>query len=937
MSVREQYNILLNKEYSYSLINEVNELKERCIYENNTEFIYKCNILIADIHIKYQNNTEALNLLSKDIKSIDKTIFRNIYLDYLDRLIYLYINKRNYHVAIRYIQDKESIFTDEDVDSLNRLYLEYSYAYGEMNDLEKSESYLLKILNNDPIDSLKSIVYSNLTKIQIDKNELTKAKEYLNQALLYIVDQESSIYCDYLLAKICVLDGQPKEALQLYENIFVNEEINTMTLAMMNDYLKLLNSLKKYDKALLLMNKLSLFINACNDLEIIKNFFQNKLDYFIATKDNSNISVTMNEIKEIEKQISENEKEIINTNLEDDKQNLQEKTKEEAFNKIDLLTSLVDTALKGNTLREIIMDFSMKVQKIIDFEELQFVLFNKIDEKEYQMSNFINCLRFKNNRLYEKEIEYEKLKGTIVERMINNDKPVIMDLSSITFDIRNLFNDKLYSEEGIKYLNSVPCLYKDDTFAAVIFSSSVVDLTDHANTVLIKVASKLLETSLVVQFINENKSNLEQLTNFVINEYNVGLFQSNNNTIYLSKEVQRLLNIKNDTISIDKYIKNISKSDIDRFIEARSSNENYNIKYKYQLNDRLVEVHEIGEPVTDLNGKVLYYQGAIKSLEETSVGYALSEKDLLNRINELKDNTKNLEFRFSLIKIRGFIDEYDDVKKNFGVEPYYLNDGSFIVILENESNQRTLDKLIKPYFDRSSIVRYPRDIIKLDEILDLASLMLEENKLYFSNDVYRGFIKKNDIINKIKSVSETNMQLISLSYDCFDSEDLFEIKPQLYGIDEKENIYKYLPKDLLTAYENKFIETLLENLTDKKCFFNFSNNSIYKAITEYTDKNFENVSFVMYEFNKLTPVIIEKLKIQNKQIYIDYNLINKLDAYYFTTGVIKGIYIDFNTKVEFNKINRLLNMFDLSLICYNNTYDYNKVCVYNNYKKVINK
>ena len=44
----------------------------------------------------------------------------------------------------------------------------------------------------------------------------------------------------------------------------------------------------------------------------------------------------------------------------------------------------------------------------------------------------------------------------------------------------------------------------------------------------------------------------------------------------------------------------------------------------------------------------------------------------------------------------------------------------------------------------------------------------------------------------------------------------------------------------------------------------------------------------------LTPVIIEKLKTHNKQIYIDYNLINKLDAYYFTTGVIKGIYIERN-------------------------------------------
>jgi len=937
MTIREQYNILLNKEYSYSLINEVNELKERCYLENNTEFIYKCNILISDIYIEYQNNSEALNLLSNDIKKIDKVVFKNIYLDYLDRLIYLYINKRNYHVAIRYIQDKETYISEDDIDSINRLYLEYSYAYAEMNDLDKSEEYLIKILDNEPIDSLKSIVYSNLTKIQIDKNEINKAQEYLNQALLYIVDHESSVYCDYLLARICTIQGQTKEALQLYENLFVNEEMNSMMLAIMNDYLKLLNNLKKHDKALLLMNKLSLFINACNDLQIINNFLHNKLDYFVATKDNNNISITMKEIDDIEKQINENEKEIINNNLEADKENIKEKTKEEAFNKIDLLTSLVDTALKGNTLREIIMDFSNKVQKIIEFDELQFILFNKVDEKEYQNSNNINCLRYKNGRLYEKNIEYENLKNSLVERMVNNNQPVIIDLTSIRFDIKNLFSNKFYSEEDVKYLNGVPCLYKDDAFAAVIFSSSTVDLTDHSNTVLIKVATKLLETSLIVQFINENKSLLEQMTDFVVNNNNIGLFQINNNTMYLSKPLQELLNIKTDSISIDKYSKNISKNDIDRYNDSRLLNNNYNIKYKYQLNDRIIELNEIGEPVTDLNGKLLYYQGIIKSLEETSTGYALSEKDLSNRIDTLIQNTKNIEYKFSMIKIHGFIDEYDEIKKTFGVDPYYLNDGSFIIILENEANQRTLDRLIKAYSDRSAIVRYPRDIINVSEMLELAKLMLQENKLYFSNDVYRGFIKKNNIINKIKSLTENQMQLISLSFDCFDNEDLFEIKPLLFGIDEKENIYKYLNEELLNQFEIKFIETLLQNLSDKKCFFNFTNNSIYKAITEYSDKNFDNVTFVMYEFNKLTPVIIEKLKTLNKKIYIDYNLVNKLDAYYFTTGTIEGIYIDNNTKVEFNKILRLLNMFDLSLVCYNNAYDYDKVCTYNNYKKIINK
>ena len=108
--------------------------------------------------------------------------------------------------------------------------------------------------------------YSNLTKIYIDKKDVKQAKEYLDICIALSDDHESAVYNDYLLAKICVLEGNNSFALQLYENIFITEEINSMTLSMMNEYLSLLNELKKYNKSLLLMNKLSIFVNASVNL-----------------------------------------------------------------------------------------------------------------------------------------------------------------------------------------------------------------------------------------------------------------------------------------------------------------------------------------------------------------------------------------------------------------------------------------------------------------------------------------------------------------------------------------------------------------------------------------------------------------------------------------------------------------------------------------------
>lgn len=936
MTIKEKYNELLEKEYKFSLINEINVLKEQCIIENNTEYLFKCNLLISDIYIEHQNFNEALSLLLKDVKNVDKIIFKNIYLDFLDRLIYLYINKRNYNIALRYISEKEKELNFSDSDSYNRLFLEYSYVYGEVNKLDKSEAYLLKILANNPDDSIKSVVLSNLTKIYIDKKDIEKAKSYLNECIVCCNDHESEVYNDYLLAKICVLEGKEKEGLQLYDSIFVNEDINSMTLSMMNDYLKLLNSLKKYNKSLLLMNKLSLFINATSDLHIINSFYHNKLDYFIGMKDNANIAITMKEIEEIEKLISSNEQSLLNANIEEDKKDIEEKTKEQAFNQIDLLTNLVDTALKGNTLREIILDFSTKVQKIINFDELQFILFNRVNEKEYQVSNEINCFRYHKNRLYEKNISYESLKGSIVEMQINNNKAIAIDFTNTNLIIKDLFNDKPYDKDANRYLNCLPCLYKEDTFAVVIFSAKDIDLTDHANSVLLKIATKMLESPLIIQFIEENNKKSENLNDFLVKNYNIGLFQLNNNTMYLSDGLKELLQFKHNSIAIDVYKKKIFKSDIECYNEhLNASNKSY-IQYKFELDNKIIELSEILEPVTDFNGKILYRQGAIKSLEVESGGYALSKKDLFNKFEQLKKNVNNITFKFSLIRIQGIMDEYEDVKKTFGCEPFYLNDGSFVVVLENEVNQRTLDRLCKDYNTRCSIVRFPRDVINIDEMLEISSMMLENHKTYFTSDIYREFVKKSNLSNRIDGILDKDLKLMFLSFNCFDNSKIFEVKPVIFGFDEKDNIYKYLENDIMMKFENKMVETIVNLKLEESCFVTLSNNIIYKMLTEFPLEEIADIDVIMREFNKITPVIFEKCKQLNRQIYIDCSLITQLDAYYLTTGIIKGIYVGNNVIVDVNKLFRVLSMFNLRLICYNDAYDYDKVCYYNNKYELIN-
>lgn len=936
LSIKECYDTLLSYELSFSLIDMINSLKDRCIKENNKEYLYKCNLLISDVYIERDTTEEALNLLLKDIKNIDPSIFKNIYLSYLDRLVYLYVNKRNYNVAIRYASLKETLLNKTDKESINRLYMEMSYIYAGMGELDKAEFYLKEIINNEPDNETESYVLSNLTKIYIDKSDIQMAKETLNSCLCIETDHNGDIYNEYLLAKICVLEEKYAQALQLYEEIFEKEEINNMTLSIFNDYLSLLIKLEMYDNSLLLMNKLSLFINATNDLEIKKQFYTNKLNYFAGIKDNNNVSITMKEINDLDKTLALNEQKILKSNFEEEKLNIVEETTSSVMSKIDVLTNLTSIALKGSTLRDIIMDYSTKINKIIPFSNLTVVLFNKVDEHEYEITDNIKLFRYKNNRLYEKSIEYKDLMNTIVEMMVTKNRPIALDLASSNFKLDDIFTNTSYDNNETRYLNAIPCVYKDDVFACVVYQSFNDDITNQENNVLLKVSTMSLESALTIMFLNDNYKASESICDFVIKESNLGLFYLNNNTMYLSNYLKQMLKIKYNSVSKNDFMKKICKSDLEKYQTITDITDGYSITYKYELGTKIIELEEVVHPYKDLNGKILYYQGIIKSLENKNIGYALSKKELDRYMLELKRKTDAIEFRFSLIKIKGSSDEYLDIKASFGVEPYYLVDGSFIIILENEVNQRTLDKLIKNYVSRTAVVRYPRDVINIDEMLNIASLMIEQSIVYFNQEVYRGFIKKNNLITRITSVLSNPLKLRKLIYKSFNGNNFYEIKPAIIGLSEKERICKYLGEEISDTYNEKLFNAVVDaNIPTSKndrIIIELTNKGILSAINNYDINKYNYISFIMGEFNDYSKKVFELLKQNNLKIYIDYSLIEMLDAYIFTSGIIKGIYISNEigiiSKNLYNKILRVANMFDLSIVSYDIITDYDKVICY---------
>ncbi len=931
MNIREKYLELSYKDYKFSLIDEVNILKDNCILEDNQEYMYLCNILISDIYIEHGNFEEALNIILKDIRNVDKSVFQKIYISLLDRLIYIYITKRNYQVALRYAREKELYIDKDDSVSMNRWHLEISHIYAEIGQLDKAEACLKIILKNNPSIDIKPHVLNNLTKIYIDQKDIEAAKISLNQCLILNNDHEGEIYCDYLLAKICVLDGKNKDALKIYDNIFNKESIDSMTLTIVNDYLELLITMDLLDRASLLMNKIFLFINASDDLLIKHQFYKNRVKYFLAKNDNNGIATTLKEVDDLEQKILINEQQIINANFEDDKNDIVEKSVNDIIGKIDTLTNLVNVAINNNSLRDVIMDFCKKTQQILNFDEATFVLFNKIEEREFQMNSFIQCLRFKQSRLYEKTIGYENLRGTIVEMMVSKNKPMSIDFHQSDLKIKHVFNDKLYKDEGINYISAFPCFYKDDMFAIMIFSSFETDITTQNDTVLYKFATKLLESALTNVFIQGNMIIDQNTINMLVDNYNLGLVYINNNIIYLSEMTKKLLKLRHNTISRNEYKKNIAHADINKYNDAINSAVNYDVQYKYSINNEIVSIRENIIAYKDNDGKILFYIGTIMPINDDSLGYALSETDLNKKIIELKRQASAIEFRFSLVRIRGTIDEYADVKSDFGVEPYYLNDGTFVIILENEVNQRVLERLTKNFVKRVSIVRYPRDIMDIDELVKISKVCLDTGEQYFTDQIYKDYIKKISVSNAIINIinDNTKLNIGAYIYRGYDDRTWMGIKAIVNGISDKENPRDYLENEILEKFDRYFINEFLKKQIKGNCFIELSAKVIKEIIDNNDIERFSNIRFIISHNDASLPLILEKLRELKVKLYIHMKMIDSIDAYNFSSGLVEGIYIPSELdSLDYNKVIRLASMFNLIIVSYNGMKDWLKNCYY---------
>ena len=379
MDIKKTYQDFLQRDLDINDINEINELKKQCRRENNHEYYYLSNLLLIDIYIEEKMYDEALKLATTDLNKIDSSIFKNIYLYLLERIIYIYIQKGNYKSAYKYVYIKKNVIDLDNKEEVNRWYLEMSYVYAELNELNRALMYLQAILENYPTDEIKNIVLSNMTKIYIDQGMTKEAKDTLNQCLKLVIslnDEEGKLYCDYLLAKIYILENNLRFAKKIYQDLFKNHtKLPTEYLNLVNEYINLLinmNELTEAEKVIAQYEKL--FENA--NVYIQKEFYKNKVK--VESFKNSEVRDELKKILEmidiLDLEIASSKELVLHEAAEEEKNEEIQQSLKSTINKIEKTIDILTYALNQDEIRACLMNFSKRLEELIVYDEALYVI-----------------------------------------------------------------------------------------------------------------------------------------------------------------------------------------------------------------------------------------------------------------------------------------------------------------------------------------------------------------------------------------------------------------------------------------------------------------------------------------------------------------------------------------------------------------------------------
>ncbi len=893
MELIEKLNKILENELTSKLIPDILTIQNEFLKIKDYNNYYLCTNKIIDIYINEENLDEALDLALDLYSKSNLSSFRESYKQVIDQLIYIYITKQYYQRALSLLNKKKELIDINNNDEVNRLYLELSYIHEALGEKSASLGKLKAILENNPSLETKTVVLSNITKLYIDNNNFDEAKKTLQESI-ELVDQindvEGKRYCKYLKGLIAHLEGNFKEAKKylydLYKNIKPNDNLRE-NITYINEYFNLILDMNDYKEAIEITEKYLEVVLKCDDsfnkLIFLKNILRlgvmspNALKKVYKGKYDTETILKM--VNNLEAENSANNT-LKSTEIKEDELSFQMTNSENTLYSR-LLQNLNDVIVDyadGN-IRSLLINYSSSLRNKVMFDEVLYVILNK--ENNMIVPNIettfdrVYTYQFKNERLYERELNFDVLIQTPIEKLLTqtNDINIILDSEVNMLDPITL---KPYSD-NYKYMHAISLKKNNKVYGACIYLSKGVNLQNPFSNVLINLSSKMLSYALISLF-NQNCNLLQyNLLNVCDSKSPTGIFYYSVKDMQyiLSEKCQKILNIDRPKISKEEYVKLISKSDLKEYLKQKElleKQEEYEVKYHLNIKDKNILVSEVASPFITNSGEQ-YYCGRISLLEfdetflhEIKQFHPLSFKEFSLYLDTLKDKS------FKVLAINSRKDIFTELYNLFNDNIYFINNIYYYIFIDKNVKNIT-SKLEKAHLKDISytIIEYPDKLVRIDDLLGLTSYMLtKEGYVDFGNEIYACYISKSTICECLERALITDNVIINYK-DLFVGEDKVGLYayPTIKGIynndslkviDDNEiyDLYKYLVNNikesndiyLLKIRNISLLNLLKENKIQMKSVIFDLNGSDYanEILKHISNKNYKLI--VTNEFMK---------------------------------------------------------------------------------------
>lgn len=934
-----KYQEIISRGINEQAINEVIELKNECKINNNLYYFYLFDVILADIYIDKGNLDSALELMLKDYNELESSMFTDVHIMILERIIYVYITKQYYPSALRYAQEKRNYFINPTNDVVNRWYLEMAYIHEALGERNRSLTELNAILENNPDDSTRIIALNNIIKLFIEDGNITEALLHHGECFALCVkngDKEGEDYCNYLRAKIYRLQKHYKKAIPIFEKIFKRitnlEEDNFNYL---NEYISLLIETEDYNKARKLCEKFMNLVTTNEDLYNKKIFYDCylKVNIYLLTNKKvkkEKIANLFTLLEDLEKEITIN-KDLKSNEVRDVELTFEVKNKSQSSN--ESLKELLNLLYGINTtdLGEILDIYSNTVERICRVSDISYYIFDRNDEQivpNYIVNGqTIEAYSYKHGIVHRRNVDYQDLNNSVIEMLFTGHNNIVIDFEDTPTDLIDPMTKLKYRDMRVRYLIATPLFENNKLYGAVVYASKSVEISSNLNSLLLKTATIILEKSLINNFKYENITTQKELMidGLELNDVYMMSYNVFEDKIYLPDYYKNIIGLENNVIDAEEYEKFIETIDLDCYKQKYSfinEKKEYSITYHLNINGEILHVNEKCKP--SKNGD--YYFGSLCEVEAKKAITIDNEKvyvleDLLKEVVNLKEKSKTEGFKFYTcvwrIKFNDFIslnektkvikEVYTIIQHNCCGDVYLLDDlfvivseneiSDFILKIKNELNKNFVlnEKVIKPIFSHF-VMNYPDNIIKIDDLVELIYFINDyfiknNDSEELNNDVYARFIAYRTVNEcALKAINNDSIKLIFTKLVNNSKTVGYLAVPNIEGINSTEHL-NILSRRLKVKLDEKQILTVLEKNIDN-VYLSVSMRAIKNLIASYNEEKLNKISvnFILEDFTSDYVDVIKKIKSLGHNIIVSGDDLYKLTSELIFNHHIAGVY-----------------------------------------------